>query len=299
VEKAAGQLFCQRSSKDILEMLLKECEQATLILEAGIEKVTQGSRWTIHSGKGTFTVESLVIASGGLSIPKMGASGFGYDIARQFGLPVLPTRAGLVPFTFTGAMQEMTSRLSGVSVPASIATDGVSFRDDLLFTHRGMSGPAALQISSFWEPGQSLDVALAPDIDFFSEFVDAQRSNPRAVLRTVLSGLLPRALTLDLEQQLFADEKDIPMIQIGQKTLRALADRLHHWVLKPAATEGYRTAEVTLGGVSTDALSSQTMACKSVDNLYFVGEVMDVTGQLGGFNFQWAWASGKAAGEVV
>ncbi len=299
VEKTAGQLFCERSSKDILAMLLKECEGAELVTDAGVEQIEWNSRWQLSTAKGRFEADSLVIATGGLSIPKMGASGFGYEVARQFGLDVLPTRAGLVPFTFTGAMKALTERLSGVSVAAAASVGDARFADDILFTHRGMSGPAALQVSSFWEPGDAVAIALRPDVDIENFMLDAKSTAPRSRLRTALGSLLPRALVTELEGLFFNDLKEAPLNEISNGRLSRLAKTLGEWVLKPAATEGYRTAEVTLGGVSTDAVSSRTFECKTVPGLYFIGEVLDVTGQLGGFNFQWAWASGRAAGEVV
>ncbi len=306
VEKAAGQLFCERSSKDILNMLLAECEDngVEVILEAGVESVAAvndnaDAGWSVSSAAGDFRCASLVVATGGLSIPKMGASPFGYELARQFGIAVLPTSAALVPFTFTGALHEMTRRLSGVSVAANVACRDTAFADDLLFTHRGMSGPAALQISSFWNPGEELVVSLLPTTSIERELLNAKHEQPKATVRTVLSKLLPKALVSELQSLFWADDGDTPMNELANAKLREIADNLSNWGIKPASTEGYRTAEVTLGGVDTAALSSSTMECREHPGLYFIGEVIDVTGQLGGFNFQWAWASGHAAGEVV
>ena len=306
VEKTAGQLFCERSSKDILNMLLAECDDGgvELILEAGVEAVAPAAqdpdgRWSVTSAVGEFRCESLVIATGGLSIPKMGASPFGYEVARQFDIVVKPTRAALVPFTFTGAFHEMTQRLSGVSTPASVACNDTSFNDDVLFTHRGMSGPAALQISSFWHPGDKLSLSLLPSTPIEDELLQAKRQQPKATVRTVLSKCLPRALVTELQGLFWRDNSETPLNELSDTKLRDIASRLSNWRIKPAATEGYRTAEVTLGGVDTDALSSSTMECRDYPGLYFIGEVVDVTGQLGGFNFQWAWASGHAAGNAV
>ncbi|MDJ0916516.1 MAG: NAD(P)/FAD-dependent oxidoreductase [Woeseiaceae bacterium] len=306
VEKTAGQLFCERSSKDILNMLLAECDDGgvELILEAGVEAVAPAAqdpdgRWSVTSAVGEFRCESLVIATGGLSIPKMGASPFGYEVARQFDIVVKPTRAALVPFTFTGAFHEMTQRLSGVSTPASVACNDTSFNDDVLFTHRGMSGPAALQISSFWHPGDELSLSLLPSTPIEDELLQAKRQQPKATVRTVLSKCLPRALVTELQGLFWRDNSETPLNELSDTKLRDIASRLSNWRIKPAATEGYRTAEVTLGGVDTDALSSSTMECRDYPGLYFIGEVVDVTGQLGGFNFQWAWASGHAAGNAV
>jgi len=236
------------------------------------------------------------VATGGLSIPKMGGSDFGYRLARQFGHEVRDTRAGLVPFTFTGAFRETTAALAGVSIPAALSAAGVTFTDDLLFTHRGLSGPAALQVSSFWLPGEPLLLDLLPGADAASLLLAAKAAQPRKRLRTVLSACLPGALVTALQGLLFAGHAETPLGGIPDQALSALARTLHGWELRPSGTEGYRTAEVTLGGVDTAGLSSQTMASQNVPGLYFVGEVVDVTGFLGGFNFQWAWASGHAAG---
>jgi predicted Rossmann fold flavoprotein len=229
----------------------------------------------------------------------MGASDFGYRLARQFGLEVLPTRAGLVPFTFTGPMHDVTARLSGVSVATSLAVAGQSFTDDALFTHRGLSGPAALQISSYWHPGDELLLDLLPGIDAEALLLDAKRSKPGVLLRTMLAEHLPKALVQELQYLHWSEAEARPLSEFADSDLRHIASCLQQWRVKPAATEGYRTAEVTLGGINTDALSSKTMECKNQPRLYCIGEVVDVTGHLGGFNFQWAWASGHAAGEVA
>jgi predicted Rossmann fold flavoprotein len=249
--------------------------------------------------KGEFVAGSLVIATGGLSIPKMGASDFGYRLAKQFGLKVRVTRAGLVPFTFSGAMHDLTERLSGLSLRATLRTGQVAFTENILFTHRGLSGPAALQHSSYWMPGDEIHLDLLPEHDAESILLKAKIAQPKAVVRTVLSELLPRALVLELQQLFWQESAEQPLAGVPDDILRRVAAQLQDWVLKPAATEGYRTAEVTLGGVDTDELSSKTMECKRQRGLYFIGEVVDVTGHLGGFNFQWAWASGQAAGQVV
>jgi len=301
-EKTPGQLFCDRSSKDIVAMLLAECENAGVEIRhsAGIERVEHADTgFSVLSALGRFESATLVVATGGLSIPRMGASDLGYRIARQFGLEVVDTRAGLVPFTFSGPAKALTERLAGVSVATAVSTGGVQFEDDLLFTHRGLSGPAALQASSYWLPGTSIDVALLPHEDLFDVLQRAKDTSPGARMRTVLSGCLPKALVLELEAREWPEVADRPLAEIGDRVLSRVAKRLKSWVLKPAATEGYRTAEVTLGGVSTDELSSQTLETRSVPGLYFIGEVVDVTGHLGGFNFQWAWASGHAAGEAA
>jgi hypothetical protein len=231
----------------------------------------------------------------------MGATDFGYCLARQFGLEVLDTHAALVPFTFSGAIHELTGRLSGVSVPAVLGTAdrAVSFTEKILFTHRGLSGPAALQLSSYWRPGDEVRLNLLPEHDAHALLRSAKVALPKALLRTVLADLLPRALVLELQQLWWPAESETSLAEIPDEFLRTIAGRLHDWVLKPAATEGYRTAEVTLGGVDTHELSSRTMESKRCPGLYCIGEVVDVTGHLGGYNFQWAWSSAQAAGQVV
>jgi len=300
-EKAVGQLFCDESSKNILAMLDAECQLAgvTILTECGISSVEKKERFSVSSDQGVFESSSLVIATGGLSIPKMGASDFGYRLARQFDLKVRETCAGLVPFTFSGAAHDMTERLSGVSVAATLSTADVSFTESVLFTHRGLSGPAALQLSSYWRPGEQIWLDTLPGQDAESLLLDAKTSQPRALVRTILSEVLPRALVLE-SQKLFWDAKaETPLAEIPDKVLSVIAAKLHGWRLKPAGTEGYRTAEVTLGGIDTDELSSKTMESKRQPGLYCIGEVVDVTGHLGGFNFQWAWSSAQAAGEVA
>lgn len=300
-EKTAGQLFCDRSSKDIVAMLLDECAAAGVEIQThcAIESVTHDDAFLVTGGNVEFRANSLVVATGGLSIPKMGASGFGYAIARQFGHRIVPTEAALVPLTFTGALLEMMQRLAGVSLPATVSTARHSFSDDVLFTHRGMSGPAVLQLSSYWSPGDTVVVDLLPGTDRDAELLSAKQSRPKSVLRNVLAARLPRALVQELQRLFWPDVAETALAEIPDERLLQIAGQLRHWSMKPAATEGYRTAEVTLGGVDTTELSSRTMESLRQPGLYFVGEVVDVTGHLGGFNFQWAWASGHAAGEVV
>ena len=300
-EKTAGQLFCDVSSKDIVAMLQRECDDSgvSIVTQCDIQSVTYDDEYWVESAMGAFSARSLVVASGGLSIPKMGATGLGYEIARQFGLKVFETRAGLVPFTFTGAMHDLTGRLSGVSTRCTVTANGVSFTEDVLFTHRGLSGPAVLQVSSFWHPGDDLEIDLLPDTNATEALLAAKTAQPRGLLRTALASHLPRALVNELQDEWWPAHADTPLAEIANDVLHDLGGRLHHWVLKPAATEGYRTAEVTLGGVDTGELSSRTMEARRQPGLYFVGEVVDVTGHLGGFNFQWAWASGHAAGSAV
>jgi predicted Rossmann fold flavoprotein len=300
-EKTAGQLFCDGSSKDIVRLLESECEDAgvEIVTDCDVSEVSHDGKYSIRSNVGNFSAESLVIATGGLSIPKMGASDFGYRLARQFDLAVLDTRAGLVPFTFSGAMHEMTTRLSGVSVRATVTTPRASFTESILFTHRGLSGPAALQASNYWLPGEEINIDLFPGEECAELLLHAKKERPGTLLRTVLAEQLPKALALELQSLFWAPQADAPLREIADDKLRQVGQSLQRWTLKPAATEGYRTAEVTLGGIDVDELSSKTMECKRQPGLFCIGEVVDVTGHLGGFNFQWAWASGHAAGEVV
>lgn len=297
-EKTAGQLFCDHSSKDIVAMLLTECESAGVQIQTHCEisAVSFNNRFTVTSSQGHFDAASLVVASGGLSIPKMGASGFGYQLAQQFGHTVIDTKAGLVPFTFTGAMHELTERLSGVGTPATVSTNDVAFTDDILFTHRGLSGPAVLQLSSYWSPGDEVRIDLLPGMNAADYLLEAKRAQPKSLLRTVLGAALPRALVSELQPLFWSEASETPLTEISDEALQRVASNLSNWTVKPGATEGYRTAEVTLGGVDTTELSSKTMESMRQPRLYFIGEVVDVTGHLGGFNFQWAWSSGHAAG---
>jgi len=300
-EKTAGQLFCDRSSKDIVAMLQKECLEARVRIETqcGISDVRHDGRFVVRTNTGEYHSTSLVIASGGLSIPKMGATGFGYEVARQFGLNVFETRAGLVPFTLTGALHDLSARLSGVGTRVSARLRDIAFTEDMLFTHRGLSGPAILQLSSYWTPGQDIHIDLLPGKDAGAFLQDTKNTQSRALLRKALSTALPRALVDELQELYWPELAATPLAEIANDRLREIGERLNTWTIRPAATEGYRTAEVTLGGVDTAELSSRTMAARRQPGLYFVGEVVDVTGHLGGFNFQWAWSSGYAAGLVA
>jgi predicted Rossmann fold flavoprotein len=302
-EKELGQLFCDESSKQIVRMLLDECAAADVRIETScsIERVlhgddASGALFHLHTTHGTFTAPALVVASGGLSIPSMGASGFGYELARQFGHTVLPTRAGLVPLTLSGKHQERLADLSGVAMPIEARCNGTSFRNFMLITHRGISGPAILQISSFWQPGDDLRLDLLPDRDALAVLQELQAERPAAELKTVLGELLPKRFAQRLCELWLANK---PMKQYNAPQLRDMATLLSDWPLIASGTEGYRTAEVTLGGVDTDELSSSTMQSRRVPGLFFIGEVVDVTGWLGGYNFQWAWASGHAAGNAL
>ena len=296
----SGQLFCRQSSKQILAMLLDECAAVgvRILTHCETENVSDGNGYQLDTNQGRFSSETLVVASGGLSIPSLGGSGYGYQLARQFGLNLLPTSAGLVPFTLTGGMQEMSGRLSGLSCEVILSNSGASFREDILFTHRGLSGPAALQLSSYWTPGEPVQIDLLPGQDAGSLLASWKREHPKAFLRTLLSTELPRKLVLELEALYWLKQCETPLAEWPDRLLDKIAQTLQAWIIKPAATEGYRTAEVTLGGVDTRDLSSKTME-SGVSGLFFIGEVVDVSGHLGGFNFQWAWSSGHAAGQAT
>ncbi len=298
-ERDHGQLFCNDSAKDIRDMLMTECQQAqvTIKLETSIERVTKAdSAFSVATSQGNFECESLVIASGGLSIPKMGATSFGYRIAEQFGLRVRQPVAGLVPFTLHDSDKEKFAPLSGIAIDCIASTARKAFHENLLFTHRGLSGPAMLQISSYWNPGETLQINLLPELDMQEEMNRLKQQAAKQQVKTVLGHHLPKRLVSSL-----VDPKmlELPVSDLSALQIQQLADTIHNWQIKPNGTEGYRTAEVTVGGIDTDELSSKTMESKSVNGLYFVGEVVDVTGWLGGYNFQWAWASGWCAGQYV
>ena len=297
-EKKLGQLFCDTSSKEIVTLLADECRQAgaQILTRCPVRAIERGDRFSLATDRGEFRAESLVIASGGLSFPKMGASGFGYDVARQFGLAVTATRAALVPVTLAGEELAMAQALAGVSTDSVAACNGQSFRENILFTHRGLSGPAILQISSYWESGDALELDLLPGEEAGAWLRERKKARPEARLRTILGERLPNRLVEQIQGKWFQNR---PMQHCTDRDLEALGDRLGAWRIRPSGTEGYRTAEVTLGGVDTDELSSRTMEARKVPGLYFIGEVVDVTGWLGGYNFQWAWASGFAAGQAA
>ena len=298
-EKTLGQLFCDDSAKDIIHMLLDEMRSAgaewqlrTEII--GIEKTDGGFR--VSTSEGTYDCASLVIATGGKSIPKMGATGFAYRIAEQFGLAMTETRPGLVPLTLDPVLLEAIAPLSGIAAPAEIRHGKTAFREALLFTHRGLSGPAILQISSYWREGEGITVDIEPDVDLLQHLKKAKQANGRQSAQTALAEILPKRLA-----QYLTEREGISgnMADLSDKALSRLADAAQNWTVKPSGSEGYRTAEVTLGGIDTSALDSKTMEAKAVPGLYFIGECVDVTGWLGGYNFQWAWASGFAAGESL
>nr|WP_274604356.1 NAD(P)/FAD-dependent oxidoreductase [Pseudomonas sp. CFBP 8771] len=298
-EKKLGQLFCDNKSSDILGLLLAECESAGVELRMdtsvqSIEKTAEGYR--LQTSLGLLACQSLVVATGGLSIPTLGATGFGYQIARQFGHSVLPTRAGLVPFTITDQLKDICTELSGTSVDCVASCNDQAFRENLLFTHRGLSGPAILQISSFWQPGDTVEINLLPDHDALAWLQQQQAERPNSELKTLLGEVFTKKMANLLAEHWFVSK---PMKQYTPAELQTVANALGAWQLVPAGTEGYRTAEVTLGGVDTREVSSKTLESLKSPGLYFIGEVLDVSGHLGGFNFQWAWASGYAAAQYV
>ena len=297
-EKTLGQLFCDYSAKDIINMLLTECTKngVKIQLETTINTVKYDVLYHISTNKGDFQAKNMVIATGGLSIPKMGATDFGYRIAKQFGLKLTPLSAALVPLTFENDLLAFCKNLSGLSVDAIVTTQKISFREGLLFTHRGLSGPSILQISPYWVPNTPIIVNLCPDLDIFV-FLKAQKETSKQDITNILSQTpLPKRLSDTILEELNISGK---IAEISDKKLQKISDRIHKWQIIPSGTEGYRTAEVTLGGVSTSELSSKTMESKKQKGLYFIGEVVDVTGHLGGFNFGWAWASGFVCGENI
>jgi predicted Rossmann fold flavoprotein len=298
-EKTLGQLFCDGSSKQIIDLLLNEMRQGNVELRLStsvesVEKAPEGFALTLSSG--TVQCRSVVVATGGKSIPKMGATGFGYDLAQQFGLKIVETRPALVPLTLEPTMLERLTPLAGVSVDAVVGCRKTTFSEAMLFTHRGLSGPAILQISSYWREGEEIVLSMLPGVNLFEELRAARTQNGRQALQTALSAFLPKRLA-----QLISETEKGPanLADYSDKRLRAIDEAVNRWRFKPAGSEGYRTAEVTLGGVDTRELDSRTMEAKAVPGLYFIGEVVDVTGWLGGYNFQWAWSSGWCAGQAV
>ena len=324
-EREHGQLFCDDSAQDILTMLLDECTavgvQIKLNTQINHVQTTdhdKAKRFELITSKKLgkkdvasesqpsqmrYSCESLVVATGGLSIPTMGASGIGYELAQQFGHTLIPTDASLVPFTFTDKTGELIRSLAGISLPVIASNERISFKLPVLFTHRGLSGPAMLQLSNYWHSGETISINLLPDVDVTDILLTRKKSHPRQLIRTVLAentdNALPKKLLAALQTQLWDDIKDTELANIKDERLSELGATLNGWQLKPSGTEGYRTAEVTRGGVKTDEVSSKTMQSNLQDGLYFIGEVLDVTGWLGGYNFQWAWASGFVSGEVV
>ncbi|MBO1074895.1 BaiN/RdsA family NAD(P)/FAD-dependent oxidoreductase [Roseomonas marmotae] len=297
-EKTLGQLFCDRSARDIVAMLLDECAAAGVELRTGtrVIEVTKSDRFRVETSRGTVLARALVLATGGLSIPKMGATGFSLDLARRFGLRLTETRPGLVPLTFEGEALALMRPLSGVALPAVARTGKAAFPEAVLFTHRGLSGPAILQISSYWRPGEAISLDLLPGQDPAALLLERKKARPRAEPRTVLAEFLPQRLAQALAEAWLPDAE---MANQTDKALRGVAERLRALPLTPSGTEGYAKAEVMLGGVDTRDLSSRSLEAKAVPGLFVVGEAVDVTGWLGGYNFQWAWASGWCAGEAI
>ncbi len=309
------QLFCRGTSSEVRDMLLKECSLSDVRIERHCEivrvlpceQMASGHRYEIqitpnrnrHNLPDSLTCESLVVATGGLSIPSLGGSGLGYDIASQFHLSVREKRAGLVPLMFSDDKKRMCERLSGISVKAQVESNGQSFTENLLFTHRGLSGPVILQISNYWHPGMEISINLLPDVDVFAWLAESKALHGKILLRTLLNQKLPAALVNEIQDLWWPASRDCILADYPDKRLEEIARHITSWKLKPSGTEGYRTAEVTLGGVDTDGISSKTMEAKKHPGLYFIGEVLDVSGHLGGFNFQWAWSSGYSAGICV
>jgi len=293
-EKTLGQLFCDGSAQQIVDMLMSECAQAgvRVILSTAVREVRRDNSFTVNAGNASYTAPALIVATGGLSIPKIGATGFGYDIARQFGVPIETCRPALVPLTLAGAEHAHFADLTGVSAPVIASCGKRSFREKMLFTHRGLSGPAILQISSYWKKPEAIRIDWAPEQLLLAPLRAANARRDLAAAKAALRAHLPLRLADRLLETASPESWT-------NHALDELEHRLHAWTIAPSGTEGYEKAEVTAGGVSTSALSAQTMECRSVRGLYFIGEVVDVTGQLGGFNFQWAWASGAAAGRAV
>ena len=301
-EREHGQLFCDGTAQQIIDLLLEEADGITIQTAINVTRVLKNeNQFTVATDRGDFTAGSLVIATGGPSIPKMGSSGFGYDIAKQFGLAVIEPRPGLVPLTFDTDTLDKLDDLSGISLDATVKLGKARFTEALLFTHRGLSGPVILQISSYWRAGDTITIDLLPGTDAFQQLKEIKESHPKKEVHTALAQLLPKRLAQRLvywttDEGLSCDGR---LAETSDKTLRHLAEHINAWRVTPDGSEGMRTAEVTVGGVDTKELSSKTMEVQSVPGLYFIGEAVDVTGHLGGFNFQWAWASGHACGQVA
>lgn len=303
-ERKHGQLFTTKGSKLILQMLLDECEKTQSVCiktqhdVSAVKKLDNG-HFQVQTLHGTFTSESVVIASGGLSIPTLGGSGIGYEIAKQFGHHIFPTRAGLVPFTFSDYIKETANKLSGNAIDVTLSNEKASFNEALLFTHRGLSGPSALQLSNYWQAGEHFYIDFFPNLDLATFLKEKKQQQAKSLLRTILLNLTTKSIALELQQLIWQAESDIAIGQINDQRLNSIAQKLHAFEVKPSGTEGYRTAEVTLGGVDTTEVSSKTMQSNRIEGLFFIGEILDVTGHLGGYNFQWAWSSAAAAAEYV
>ncbi len=297
-QRQLGQLFCNGNSVEILNLLLEECRLSGVKIQnrCTIKKIEKDNYFTIKTNSENYVTESLVIATGGLSMPTIGSTGFGYKVAEQFRLNVLPTRPGLVPLTFSKEDLENFSDLSGISADAAVFCNGQSFRESILFTHRGVSGPAVLQISNYWQPGDEIVINLLPDIDLTETIKQWQKERPKTELKNLIGELLTRRVAHRWLELWYHNK---PVNQYNEKEINEVADIFHVWRVRPSGTEGYKVAEVTCGGVDTDELSSKTFEARKVKGLYFIGEVVDVTGWLGGYNLQWAWSSGYCAGQFV
>lgn len=319
-QRKHNQLFCRNSAKDILNMLLEECSQAGVEIKTHceIEHINafdikgHSDKHQHHDDRQRYQVQftndkknhklncqSLVVATGALSIPSLGGSGIGYDIAQQFGLKLTPRQAGLVPFMFSDDIKPVCERLSGLALEVTVSCNKQSFTENMLFTHRGLSGPVMLQISNYWQAGDTIDIDLLPGMDAAHWLIESKQQHPKNQLKTILAHQLAKPLVSELQARWWPEQTQSPLAELSDKQLLSIGNKLNKWSLKPSATEGYRTAEVTLGGIDTDGISSKTMEAKQHPGLYFIGEVLDVTGHLGGFNFQWAWSSGYSAGLFV
>ncbi len=314
-ERKHGQLFCVHSAKDIVAMLKTECELSGVEIKthcevnnvASSESDARGNNYRLEIAQGesepratlAISCHSLVIASGALSVPTLGGSGIGYEIAKQFKLEVTDLRSGLVPFMFSDFMKPLCERLSGSSLEVEIRCNGRAFTEQLLFTHRGISGPAVLQISNYWREGDEIEIDLLPAFDASEWLLQAKRDKIKTQLKTFISQKIVKSLTVELQSLWWPQLSETPLLEFSDKQLRSIGEKINCWQLKPSGTEGYRTAEVTLGGVDTNGISSKTMEAKNQTGLYFIGEVLDVSGHLGGFNFQWAWSSAYVAAQVV
>ena len=303
-EKAHGQLFCDGKAREIVDLLKSECDSVNvdIVLQcdiSGVDFQSASGQYHVQSSRGDITANAVVVATGGLSIPHMDPTPFGYELARQYGLDVLPVRASLVPYTFTGQLKDMFARLSGVAIPTVIRAGNTSFQEGTLFTHRGLSGPAVLQISNYWQPSDAILVDLLPDINVTDTLLSAKQQQPKSLARTIITQLLPKNVTLEFEKLWWPEQQDKPIADWTNVQIERVGNLFNRWEIIPSGTEGYRTAEVTLGGVDTNGISSKTMEAKQQPSLYFIGEVVDVTGQLGGYNFQWAWSSGFACAQAL
>lgn len=312
-EKTLGQLFCDQRSRDVLDILLAECAKGCVTLQTlcditAIKKLpeqaatsaeVQQNRYALNTSQGQYSCCSLVIASGGPSVPTLGSSGYGYEVAKQFGLSVTPLDASLVPFVLQNSALKRAQSLAGVSLPIAVTCGSMCFKEALLFTHKGLSGPAILQISNYWHAGETISIDFLPDVDLTQRINDWKTAGEKAELKNLLSRLLPKRFVIEWLDMLDPQFLTQPLAQLNKEDIKLLATHFQHWTLVPSGTEGYKTAEVTRGGVSTAEVSSKTFECKRVAGLYFIGEVLDVTGWLGGYNFQWAWSSGCCAGQYV